>query len=65
MLKIAKWCFLAVAFMESALILWDCGGPEVMATDLYSLEDMRFGLVVVSLLIACALDIINTYAPDS
>lgn len=64
MLKISKWCFLAVAVLESAFILWDCGGPEVMVTDLFSLEDIRFFMIVVSIFFAAALDVINI-APDS
>lgn len=59
MLRISKWCFLSVAVMESAMILWDCGGPEVMVSELYSLEDMRFGLVLSSLVFSCVCDLLD------
>lgn len=62
MLRIARFCFLGVAVMESLLILWDAGKAEVMVTPVYSLEECRIVLVIASMLLACLIALFETNA---
>lgn len=65
MLKIARLCFLAVAVMESLLILWDTGKAEVMVTAVYSLEEVRIVLVIASMLLASLISLFEINADNT
>ena len=59
MIRLFQYLFFGIAAFESGLILWDCGGPEVMISETWSLEDFRAVLVVSSLCIVATLALLD------
>jgi hypothetical protein len=48
MLRLLKFLFFFVASAEGGLYLWDSFGPELMATDTWSIQEIRLVVVVLS-----------------
>ena len=60
MMKILKWGFGVIAAWESVLLLADFGGPEAMATEMLSFEEVRMGILLASLFCVVFLEIMNS-----
>ena len=59
MSKILKWGFGVIAAWEAVLLLADFGGPEDMATEMLSFEEVRMGILLASLFCLTFLEIMD------
>jgi len=59
MQKILRWAFGTISAWEAVLLLFDSGGPEVMATEMLSMSEVRGFIMLASLFCLVFLEIMN------